>query len=232
MQILRASTGGEPPYALIETQTVAAAGCRREVYGRIDLDAVPEEARRLADEILGLSPPDQPAVALALGFEYDRRRLKVEELLPRLIMAVYLTHCGAREIFASPVAYQSRPRWDLYSPDAETLVCLNHLVEEADAIQHVTHKHARTVLWLPPLVERAGFRGWYILRYTALEPWPKGRNWFDETARQNERQSAERRSLQVDARGLEGRVPAVRALLDHVYAVLEEGRYLTLAEDV
>jgi len=231
MKLLRARLP-DYPHELIEAQTLAAADCRRDVYGRIADAAVPDEARRLVDELLGLAESEQPAVALALGFEFDRRRLRADELLRRLVSAVLLSHLGAREIFASPVAYQGRARWDLYAPEVETLVALNHLVEEPDVVQHLVHHHARTVFWAPPTIDRRPPEGWYLLRYTALQPWPAGRNWFDEVVRQNERQGAERRSLSVTAHGLEDRLAVARSILARTYAALEAGEYLTLAEEV
>ncbi len=229
MKLLRGPLPGMPR-DLIEAQTVAAGGCRREVFGRVAEAAVPDEARQLVAELLQLSATAQPAVALALGYEYDQRRLKADELLRRLVSVVLLQHLGAREIFASPVSYQSRARWDLYAPDREALVALNHLVEETDALQHVIQHHARTVFWAPAGGDRD--EGWYVLRYTALEPWPAGRNWFDEVVRQNERQSAERRELQVTVRGLEGAYETAQSILARAYAALDRGEYLTVAEEV
>ncbi len=231
---MRVKRGPLPAYPseLIEAPTLAAANCQRQVYARVDETAVPAEARRLADELLALAGDAQPVVALALGFEFDRRRLRADELLRRLIAAVLLSHLGARDIFASPVSYQGRARWDLYAPELETLVALNHLVDEAEVLQHLVHHHARTVLWGPATTDRRAPEGWYLLRYTALQPWPPARNWFDEVVRGNERQSAERRALSVSARGMEGRVATARAILGQIYAALDAGEYLTLAEEV
>jgi hypothetical protein len=220
------------PQELIDPEALTAMGCRREVHGRVAQEAIPAEAQQLLEELLKLAGTEQPAVAFALGFEFDSRRLKPEELLRRLICAVLLHDLGSREMFASPVAYQTRARWDLYAPDLETLIALNHLVEEPDVIQHVMHHHARTVFWAPTLVDRRPPVGWYLLRYTALQPWPQERNWFDEVVRQNERQSAEKRELTVSVRRMEDRLGAVRSLLGRLYAVLDAGEYLTLAEEV
>lgn len=216
---------------LIESQTIAAAGCRRDHYAWIDAEAVPADARRLVEELVELGASEHPAAAFALGFEFDRRRLSPDELLRRLIFAALVRQLGASDIYASPVAYQSRARWDLYSPDKELLVALNHLVEETDALQHITHQHARTVLWAPPPTDRRPAEGWHVLRYTALQPWPAKRNWFDEVVRQNEQQSAERRALLVSARGAEDRLPKIRAILAQTDSILAEAEFLTLAEE-
>lgn len=219
-------------HELIEAETLVAAGCRREVYGWVADTAVLAEARRLVEELLSLGASDQPAMALVLGFEFDRRRLQTDELLRRLICAALLRYLGAREVFGSPVAYQSRARWDLYAPDIETLVALNHLTEETDVVQHLTHHHARAVLWAPPVTDRRPREGWHLLRYTPFQPWPAQRNWFDEVVRQNERQSAERRALQVAARGVEHRVGEIASTLARIDATLTSGEYLTLAEEI
>ncbi len=231
MKLLRAQL---PEFSreLIEAQTVASAGCRREHYAWVNVEAIPSDARRLVDALLEMDVADHPVVAFTLGFEFDRRRLTSDELLRRLIFASVLRNLGAKDLYASPVAYQSRARWDLYSPDLESLVALNHLVEETDALQHLTHQHARTVLWAPAPTDRRSAEGWHVWRYTALQPWPAKRNWFDEVVRQNERQSAERRGLTVTARGAEDRLPPVRSVLSQIDAALAEGEYLTLAEEV
>lgn len=218
---------GEP--RLIEPETLAAGGCRRDLFATVDLARVPETARRLASQLCAIDASEQPAVALALGFEFDPRRLKSDELLRRLIFLGYLRSLGARHVIASPVLYLSRPRWDLYSTDREVLVALNHLTQETEVAQHVMHRHARTVLWLP-VNEAADAPAGPVHRYSPLVSWPPQRNWFDEMVRQNERQSVERREARVAVKGLESQVDAYRAAMAEALAELADCGALVLSQ--
>jgi hypothetical protein len=210
---------GEP--RLIEPETLAAGGCRRDFYATVDLTRVPESARRVVAQFCAIDASEQPAVALALGFEFDPRRLKPDELLRRLLFLGFLRRLGARHIIASPVLYLSRPRCDLYSTDREVLVAVNHLTQETEVAQHVMHRHARTVLWLP-VGESTDEPTGPVRRYTPLTSWPPQRNWFDEMVRQNERQSIERREARVAVKGLEAQVGAYRSAVSEVLTALGE----------
>ena len=88
----RAAPSSEPAgeLRLIEPETLAAGGCRRDVFAHADLTRVPESAKRIAAQLCAIEPSEQPAVALALGFEFDPRRLRPEELLRRLLFLGFL----------------------------------------------------------------------------------------------------------------------------------------------
>lgn len=216
--------------ASIEERTLQAAGLRREDYARVTVATIPEEARSLAREILSAPRKFVPVGALALGFEFDARRLKIDELLRRLIARSFLSDFGAKETLFSAVAYKSRPRWDLYSPDLEMIVALNHLVTETDVIAHLTNKHSRVVLWSPAPSDDGPDDYWHFLRYRAIEPWAPVRNWFEEVARQNDQQSREKRQLQIEAYGLERDVVRFRTLADRLKESLDEASLFTLIE--
>jgi hypothetical protein len=223
----RQAAAAEESTQLIEPETLAAGGCRRDLHATLDLSLAPQSAVQTVDRLCALEGSQQPAVALALGFEYDPRRLRPEELLRRLIFFSYLRQLGARIIIASPVLYQSRPRWDLYSPDKEILIAVNHLTHETEIAQHIMHRHAKTVLWAPvPDGPPIG----PVHRYSPTAIWTTQRNWFEEMVRQNERQSAERREARVVVKGIEDQVDAYRTAIADIVQSLDGSPALKLAQ--
>ncbi|HLH75052.1 MAG TPA: hypothetical protein VKX96_17345 [Chloroflexota bacterium] len=200
---------------LIEPETLQAAGYERRLEWALphDLWAGPE-----ADELRVLveSPPPgrRAALSLALGYEFDPRRLRFEELARRMIIAEQFRAKGVERLILSPVLYQSRPRWDVYAPRLRSLAIVNHLAAESDVLGHLRHSGLRFVLWAPDPAERS-LDQWYVLRYEALNPPdPTARNWFDETVRQSEQESHTRRTLTLELKNGEKELPAVQAAVD------------------
>lgn len=200
---------------LIEPETLQAAGYERRLDWALphDLWAGPE-----ADELRALveSPTAarRAALSLALGYEFDPRRLRFEELARRVIITEKFRAAGVERHVLSPVLYQSRPRWDVYAPRLRGLAIVNHLAAESDVLGHLRHSGLHFVLWAPDPAERALDR-WYGLRYEAFKPPdPTARNWFDETVRQSEQESHTRRTLTLELKNGEKEMPAIQVVVD------------------
>jgi hypothetical protein len=201
---------------LVEPQTLRAAGCERRVEGQLptNLWEGPEaDALRAMAE----APPSgrRAALALALGYEFDPRRLRFEELAHRMVATEMFRAAGVERLIQSPVLYQSRPRWDVYAARLRALAIVNHLAGENDVLGHLRHSGLRFVLWAPDPSERAQPDRWHWLRYDALDPPdPTVRNWFDETVRQTEQESLTRRRLTLELKNGEKDLPEVQAVVD------------------
>ena len=207
---------------LVEPQTLRAAGCERRVEWILpnNLWECPE-----ADELKALleSPPParRAALSLALGYEFDPRRLRFEELSRRMIVTEQFHAAGVERLILSPVLYQSRPRWDVYAPRLRGLAIVNHLAAEKDVLGHLRHSGLRFVLWAPDPTERGQPDQWVGLRYEAINPpEPTARNWFDETVRQSEQESLTRRTLTLELKGGEKEAPVVQAVVDRYRAAI------------
>jgi hypothetical protein len=185
---------------LVEPETLRAAGCVREIDWMLPTGVwegpEADSVRRLVE-----SPPAgrRAALALALGYEFDPRRLRFEELARRVVVTELFRAAGVDRLILSPVLYQSRPRWDVYAARLRGLVIVNHLAAESDVLGHLRHSGLRFVLWAPDPSERAQPDQWWALRYISLNPPdPTARNWFDETVRQSEQESLTRRRLTLE----------------------------------
>jgi hypothetical protein len=201
---------------LVEPETLHAAGCERTIEWMLPTDIweVPE-AETLRSMVASPPPGRRAALALALGYEFDPRRLRFEELGRRVVAAELLRLAGQDRLIFSPVLYQSRPRWDIYAPRLRALVIVNHLAAEKDVLGHLQHSNLNFVLWAPDPSERANPDRWYCLRYAALNPPdPTARNWFDETVRQTEQESLTRRRLTLELKNGEKDLPEVEAAVD------------------
>jgi hypothetical protein len=217
---------------LVEPETLRAAGCERFVDWEMPVDfwASPEAetVRHLVE-----SPPAgrRAALSLALGYEFDPRRLRFEELARRVVVTEMFRASGTDRLILSPVLYQSRPRWDVYAARIRALAIVNHLASESDVLGHLRHSGLRFVLWAPDPAERSQSDRWFGLRYVALNPPdPTARNWFDETVRQSEQESQTRRHLTLELKNGEKELPTAQAAVDAFrYAVRAALRNLTLA---
>lgn len=212
---------------LVEPQTLRAAGSERTVEWVLPTNIwqVPE-AETVRALVEAPPPPRRAALALALGYEFDPRRLRFEELGRRVVAAELFRLAGQDRLIFSPVLYQSRPRWDIYAPRLRALAIVNHLAAEKDVLGHLQHSNLNFVLWAPDPSERANPDLWYCLRYDALNrPDPSARNWFDETVRQSEQESQTRRRLTLELKNGEKDLPEIQAAVDAfraaVRAVLE-----------
>lgn len=207
---------------LVEPQTLRAAGVERRVEWILpnNLWEGPE-----ADELRALldAPPPgrRAALSLALGYEFDPRRLRFEELARRVIVAEKFRQAGVERLILSPVLYQSRPRWDVYAPRLRGLAVVNHLASEKDVLGHLRHSGLRFVIWAPDPAERGQPDQWVGLRYEAMNP-PDltARNWFDETVRQSEQESLTRRTLTLELKGGEQDAPLVQDVVERFRAAI------------
>lgn len=207
---------------LVEPQTLRAAGVERRVDwimpNNLWEGPAADELRQLLD-----SPPPgrRAALSLALGYEFDPRRLRFEELARRVIIAEQFRAAGVDRLIHSPVLYQSRPRWDVYAPRLRGLAIVNHLASEKDVLGHLQHSGLRFVIWAPDPSERGQPDQWVGLRYEALNPPdPTVRNWFDETVRQSEQESLTRRTLTLELKGGEKDAPIAQAAVDKVREII------------
>lgn len=207
---------------LVEPQTLRAAGCERTIEWMLPTTVweLPE-AEAVRNLVEAPPPGRRAALALALGYEFDPRRLRFEELGRRVVAAELFHLVGQERLIFSPVLYQSRPRWDIYAPRLRTLAIVNHLAAEKDVLGHLQHSNLNFVFWAPDPSERANPDQWYCLRYAALNPPdPTARNWFDETVRQTEQESLTRRRLTLELKNGEKELPAVQAAVAAFHAAV------------
>jgi len=197
---------------LVEPETLKTAGCERRVAWVLPSDLWQgPEAEALREMVNAPSPGRRAALSLALGYEFDPRRLRFEELARRIVITELFRSAGIDRVMLSPVLYQSRPRWDVYAPRLRALAIVNHLAAEKDVLGHLRHSGLRFVLWAPDPSERAQSDHWYALRYDALNPPdPSQRNWFDETVRQSEQESLTRRRLTLELKNGEKELPSAQ----------------------
>ncbi len=216
----------EPDFVrwLVEPQTLRAAGFERRVEWILPNGLWECPAADRLRELLDSPPPGRrAALSLALGYEFDPRRLRFEELARRMIVAEQFRAAGVERLILSPVLYQSRPRWDVYAPRLRGLAIVNHLASEKDVLGHLRHSGLRFVIWAPDPAERGQSDQWVGLRYQPLNPPdPTARNWFDETVRQSEQESLTRRTLTLELKGGEKDAPTVQAAVDNLRAVLRD----------
>lgn len=201
---------------LVEPETLRAAGCERQIDWELPIDIwegpEAEVVRQLVD-----SPPAgrRAALSLALGYEFDPRRLRFEELARRIVITEMFRASGTDRMIQSPVLYQSRPRWDVYLARLRGLAIVNHLASESDVLGHLRHSGLRFVVWAPDPAERSQADRWFGLRYVALNPPdPTARNWFDETVRQSEQESLTRRHLTLELKNGERELPVAQSTVD------------------
>ncbi len=201
---------------LVEPETLKAAGCERRLAWVLPVDLWEgPSANNLRDLVAAPSPGRRAALSLALGYEFDPRRLRFEELARRVVITEMFRAAGIDRMILSPVLYQSRPRWDVYLARLRSLAIVNHLASESDVLGHLRHSGLRFVLWAPDPAERAQPDQWYGLRYDALNPPdPTARNWFDETVRQSEHESLTRRHLTLELKNGEKDLPFVQEAVD------------------
>ncbi len=201
---------------LVEPETLHAAGCVRTLDWTLP-DGIWEspEAERLRKIVEMPTPGRRAALSLALGYEFDPRRLRFEELARRAIVVEMFRNGGTDRLIQSPVLYQSRPRWDIYAARLRGLAIVNHLASESDVLGHLRHSGLRFVLWAPDPSERSTDDQWFCLRYVALNPPdPAARNWFDETVRQGEQESITRRRLTLELKNGEKDLPGIQEEVD------------------
>jgi len=203
---------------LVEPQTLRAAGFERRVDWILPNNLWEGPAADEMRELVDSPPPGRrAALSLALGYEFDPRRLRFEELARRIIVTEQFRAAGVERLILSPVLYQSRPRWDVYAPRLRGLAIVNHLASEKDVLGHLRHSGLRFVIWAPDPAEHGQPEQWVGLRYDALDPPdPTARNWFDETVRQSEQESLTRRTLTLELKGGEKDAPAVHVAVDNV----------------
>jgi hypothetical protein len=201
---------------LIEPETLQAAGYDRRVDWVLPTDVWESpEATALRDLVDTPPPGRRAALSLALGYEFDPRRLRFEELARRMVVTQIFHAAGIDRLILSPVLYQSRPRWDVYVARVRGLAIVNHLASENDVLGHLRHSGLRFVLWAPDPSERAQPDQWYALRYVALNPPdPSARNWFDETVRQSEQESLTRRHLTLELKNGEKELIMVQPVVE------------------
>jgi hypothetical protein len=207
---------------LVEPQTLKAAGCERHVAWLLPADLWQGPAADALRALVEAPPPGRrAALCLALGYEFDPRRLRFEELARRTVLAEMFHAAGVERLIYSPVLYQSRPRWDVYAPRLRALAIVNHLAGENDVLGHLRHSGLRFILWAPDPSERTEPDKWYCLRYDALNPPdPTARNWFDETVRQGEQESLTRRRLTLELKNGEPDLPDVQSAVDAFHAAV------------
>jgi hypothetical protein len=211
-------------HRLVEPETLHAAGCVRTVDWSLP-DGIWEspEAETLRHLVESPPPGRRAALSLALGYEFDPRRLRFEELARRVIIAEMFRNGGTDRLIHSPVLYQSRPRWDIYAARLRGLTIVNHLASESDVLGHLRHSGLRFVLWAPDPAEHAPSDQWFCLRYAALNPPdPTARNWFDETVRQSEQESLTRRRLTLELKNGEKDLPFVQEQVDAFRAAVRQ----------
>jgi hypothetical protein len=201
---------------LVEPETLHTAGCERHPAWMLPSNLWEGPAADALRALVASPPPGRrAALSLALGYEFDPRRLRFEELARRTIMAELFRAAGIDRLVYSPVLYQSRPRWDIYAPRLRCLAIVNHLASESDVLGHLRHSGLRFVLWAPDPVERGRADEWHTLRYNALNPPdPTARNWFDETVRQSEQESLTRRRLTLELKNGEKELPSVQETVE------------------
>jgi len=201
---------------LVEPETLLAAGCERTVDWVLPVDVWDSpEAERVRQLVESPPPGRRAALSLALGYEFDPRRLRFEELARRIAIVEMFRNGGTDRLIQSPVLYQSRPRWDVYAARLRALAIVNHLASESDVLGHLRHSGLRFVLWAPDPSERSTSDGWFCLRYVALNPpQPTARNWFDETVRQSEQESLTRRRLTLELKNGEKELPGIQEVVD------------------
>lgn len=209
---------------LVEPQTLRAAGFERHVDWILPNNLWDGPAADELRELLDSPPPGRrAALGLALGYEFDPRRLRFEELARRMIITEKLRADGVDRLILSPVLYQSRPRWDVYAPRLRSLAIVNHLASEKDVLGHLRHSGLRSVFWAPDPAERGQPDRWVGLRYDAINPPdPTARNWFDETVRQSEQESLTRRTLTLELKGGEKDAPIVQIAVDRLRVQIRE----------
>lgn len=209
---------------LVEPQTLRAAGCERRVDWILPNNLWEGPAADELRQLLESPPPGRrAALSLALGYEFDPRRLRFEELARRMIVVELLRREGVERFILSPVLYQSRPRWDVYAPRLRALAIVNHLASEKDVLGHLRHSGLRFVTWAPDPAERGQPDQWVGLRYEPINPpEPTARNWFDETVRQSEQESLTRRTLTLELKGGEKDVPLVNEVVERLRADIRE----------
>ncbi|MGH2457531.1 MAG: hypothetical protein ACRDIY_01545 [Chloroflexota bacterium] len=209
---------------LVEAQTLRAAGFERRVDWIFPNSLWDGPAADELRDLLDSPPPGRrAALSLALGYEFDPRRLRFEELARRLIIIEKFRGEGVERLIQSPVLYQSRPRWDVYASRRRCLAIVNHLASEKDVLGHLRHSGLRSVIWAPDPAERGQPDRWVGLRYDAINPPdPTARNWFDETVRQSEQESITRRTLTLELKGGEKDAPLAQAAVDNLRAHLRE----------
>jgi hypothetical protein len=209
---------------LVEPETLRAAGYVRTVDWALP-DGLWEspEAERLRQLVEAPPPGRRAAFSLALGYEFDPRRLRFEELARRILVAEMFRNGGTDRLIQSPVLYQSRPRWDIYAARLRGLAIVNHLASESDVLGHLRHSGLRFVLWAPDPAERSPSDQWYCLRYVPINPPdPTARNWFDETVRQSEQESLTRRRLTLELKNGEKDLPGIQEEVDAFRAVIRQ----------
>jgi hypothetical protein len=221
----------EPEFVrwLVEPETLRAAGFERRVEWILPNNLWEGPAADRLRELLDSPPPGRRAAfSLALGYEFDPRRLRFEELARRLIVTEQFRANGVERLILSPVLYQSRPRWDVYAPRLRGLAIVNHLASEKDVLGHLRHSGLRFVLWAPDPAERGQLDRWVGLRYEPINlPDPTARNWFDETVRQSEQESLTRRTLTLELKGGEADSPIVQAAVEEVRAAIRNALGIT-----
>jgi hypothetical protein len=209
---------------LVEPETLRAAGVERRVEWILPngLWEGPS-ADRLRELLDSPTPGRRAALSLALGYEFDPRRLRFEELARRMVVTEQFRAAGVERLIFSPVLYQSRPRWDVYAPRLRGLAIVNHLASEKDVLGHLRHSGLRFVIWAPDPAERGQPDHWVGLRYEPINPPdPTARNWFDETVRQSEQESQTRRTLTLELKGGEKDAPIVQAAVDDLRATIRD----------
>lgn len=216
----------EPDFVrwLVEPQTLRAAGFERRVEWILPNNLWDGPVANRLQELLDSPPPGRrAALSLALGYEFDPRRLRFEELARRMIVAEQFHLAGVERLILSPVLYQSRPRWDVYAPRLRGLAIVNHLASEKDVLGHLRHSGLRFVIWAPDPAERGQPDQWVGLRYEPINPPdPTVRNWFDETVRQSEQESLTRRTLTLELKGGEKDSATVQAAVDELRATIRD----------
>lgn len=223
MDLARAGLPAQPYRHLIEEETLAAIACRRRVLARVEEGRLPAEVRSVLEHLLGQEAPAwQAALAVALGYEFDPRRLTVDEVLRRLVGTVVLQALGAATVLASPVSYAGRSRWDLYAPDRRLLLAVNRMVRESDVLTQVRETPQLTVLWGPWSSPPRQPGVWYLLEYRLTGgAATAGPDRFDETVQQLAQESRSRRQARLDLTGgaaLVGEFEAVLADLRQALA--------------
>ncbi|HEX5415727.1 MAG TPA: hypothetical protein VFZ25_08665 [Chloroflexota bacterium] len=208
---------------LVEPETLKTAGCERRIAWLLPSDLWQgPEAEALREMVSAPSPGRRAALSVALGYEFDPRRLRFEELARRMVIGEMFRAAGIDRLMLSPVLYQSRPRWDIYAPRLRALAIVNHLAAEKDVLGHLQHSGLRFVLWAPDPSERAQPDKWYALRYDALNPPdPSQRNWFDETVRQSEQESQTRRRLTLELKNGEKDLPIAQETIAAFRAAIQ-----------
>jgi len=201
---------------LIEPETLQAAGYDRRIDWVLPTDVWESPEAAALQELVDAPPPGRrAALGLALGYEFDPRRLRFEELARRMVVTEIFHAAGIDRLILSPVLYQSRPRWDVYAARVRGLAIVNHLASESDVLGHLRHSGLRFVLWAPDPSERAQPDQWFALRYVALNPPdPTARNWFDETVRQSEQESLTRRHLTLELKNGEKELATAQSAVE------------------